>query len=160
MKWVWIALAIVLGIVVVVAVVGALLPVKHSATRRIVLRQPAAAVWAAITDVMAMLPPRDGKRCWREVSGFGPMDLMVEHEDRDRKLVGRIITEGSPFGGTWTYVLRPVDGSTELAITEDGEIYNVMFRSLARFVFGYTSTIDGYPVSLAKKFGEDGTPGD
>jgi hypothetical protein len=52
-----------------------------------------------------------------------------------------------------------VADGTELAITEDGEIYNVWFRALARFVFGHTSTMDGYLLSLAKKFGESARPG-
>ena len=33
------------------------------------------------------------------------------------------------------------EGST-VTITERGEIYNPVFRSLARFMFGYTSTMD------------------
>ena len=41
-----------------------------------------------------------------------------------------------------------------LRIREDGGIYNPLFRFLARFVFGYSGTIDTYLKSLAKKFGE------
>ena len=29
-----------------------------------------------------------------------------------------------------------------MTITERGEIYNVVFRTLAKFVFGYTSTME------------------
>jgi hypothetical protein len=137
MKWVWIALAVVVGLVVLVAVTGALLPVKHSAVRRLVLRQPASAIFAVLTDVAAMPQWRTG-----------------------RKVVTRIVPEGSPFGGTWTFALKPVADGTELAITEDGEIYNVMYRTLARFVFGYTSTIDSYLLALATKFGEQARAGD
>ncbi len=169
MKWVWITLASIAAIIALVAIVGALLPVAHAAARRLHLKQSAAAVFAAITDVPAMpqwrdlksvemLPPRGGKRCYREVSGFGPMDLLVEIEEPGRKVVTRIVTAGSPFGGTWTFRLEPEGDGTSITITENGEVYNVFFRALARFVFGHTSTIDGYLRALAAKFGEVAEP--
>jgi uncharacterized protein YndB with AHSA1/START domain len=167
MKWYWIALLAVVGLVLLVAIVGALLPVKHQASCRAVLRQPASVVFAAITDVAAfpswrkelksveLLPDQHGHRCWREVSNFGPMDLRVEEIVPNEKLVGRIVTPGSPFGGTWTYRLEPQDGGgTELTITENGEVYNVFFRALSRFVFGHESTMRSYLESLGTKFGE------
>lgn len=169
MKWLWISLAVLAALVLLVVVVGALLPVAHAAARRITLRQPPAAVFAALTDVQAMpgwrdlksvelLPPRAGKRCYREVSGFGPMDLLVEREDPGRELITRIVTAGSPFGGTWTFRLTPHGDATEIAITENGEVYNVVFRALARYVFGHTATLDGYLEALGRKFGEHVTP--
>ena len=39
-------------------------------------------------------------------------------------------------------------------ITEDGEIYNVIFRFVARFFMGYNSNIEGYLNGLGRKFGE------
>lgn len=175
MKWYWIVALALVGIIALVALVGALLPVKHQAACRVVLRQPATALFAAITDVAAfpqwregitaveLLPSQDGRRCWRETSSFGPMDLRVEESVADRKLVGRIVTADSPFGGTWTYRLDPQDGGTALTITENGEVYNVFFRALSRFVFGHDASMKSYLRSLARKFGEDvavepGTP--
>jgi len=46
-----------------------------------------------------------------------------------------------------------------LRIREVGEIYNPLFRFLARFFFGYTGTIDAYLKSMAKKFGEQSPVG-
>jgi hypothetical protein len=42
-----------------------------------------------------------------------------------------------------------------LTIREDGEVSNVIFRFMSRYVFGQTSTIDSYLTSLAKHFGEE-----
>ena len=166
MKWIWITLAVLTAIILFVVIVGALLPVNHSAARRIRLAQSAAAVFAALTDTAAqpqwrkdlksveLLPPRDGKRCYREVSGFGPMDLLVEHEEPGKKLITRIVTDGSPFGGTWTFKLTPQGTGTEIAITENGEVYNVIFRALSRFVFGHATHVESYLKALAVKFGE------
>lgn len=44
------------------------------------------------------------------------------------------------------------------AAREEGEIYNPIFRCLARFVFGYTSSLESYLKSLGGKFGEEVTP--
>ncbi len=57
-----------------------------------------------------------------------------------------------PFGGTWTYVLVPDVAGTRLTITEDGEVYNPLFRFLSRFVFSQTATIDTYLRHLEAAF--------
>jgi hypothetical protein len=44
-----------------------------------------------------------------------------------------------------------------MRITEDGYVSNPLFRFMARFVFGYTSTVDSYMKSLGEKFGEQVT---
>jgi hypothetical protein len=41
-----------------------------------------------------------------------------------------------------------------VTITESGEIYNPVFRFMARFVFGYDSTMAGYLGALSRKFGQ------
>ena len=166
MKWYWILLLVLVGVAVVVVAVGALLPVRHQAACRAVFRQPAPALFATITDFAALptwrkelqrveqLPNQRGLRAYREYSKFGPMDLLVEEQEKDRKLVTRIATPGSPFGGTWTFKLVPVPDGTELTITENGEIYNPVFRFMSRFVFGHDTTLKGYLESLAATFGE------
>jgi hypothetical protein len=45
-------------------------------------------------------------------------------------------------------------GFTAVRITENGEVGNPVFRFMARFVFGYTATIDTYLIALGQKFGE------
>ena len=63
----------------------------------------------------------------------------------------RIADPDLPFGGTWTYEITPDGGGSRLTITEDGEIYNPLFRFMARFVFGYEGTIASYMSSLEKR---------
>lgn len=46
-----------------------------------------------------------------------------------------------------------------VTVTERGFVRNPIFRFLARFVFGYSSTLDAYLKALGKKFGEDVSPG-
>ncbi len=68
-----------------------------------------------------------------------------------RLLVVRIADLDLPFGGTWTYEIAPVAGGSTLTITEDGEIYNPIFRVMSRFVFGYESTMAAYLAAAEKR---------
>ena len=58
------------------------------------------------------------------------------------------------MAGTWTFDLNPTPEGTTLRITEDGEVYNVIFRALSHFVFGQTGTIETYLTDLGKRFKE------
>jgi hypothetical protein len=40
-------------------------------------------------------------------------------------------------------------------ITEDGEVYNPIFRFMSRFVFGHTHTMDAYLRALGKATGQE-----
>ena len=168
MKYVWITLCVLVGLVALVAIVGAFLPKAHAAAKRMMLPVPAKVVFAAIADIEAYpqwapgvksvqwLPDRDGCRVFREVGPHGPMDLAIERREPDRLFVTRIVTEGSPFGGTWTLRLDERDGRTMLTRTEHGEVDNVVFRCLARFLFGHTATMDAFLPALAKRCGAIG----
>ena len=39
-------------------------------------------------------------------------------------------------------------GGSDLTITEDGEVYNVIFRFMSRFVFGHHATMDAFLKNL------------
>lgn len=90
MRWVLRIAAGLAAIVVLVLLVGALLPVAHTATTRADIDAPPAEVWATLADfsthpswregVQRMEPrtEREGKPVWREVSQYGAMDMMVE----------------------------------------------------------------------------------
>ena len=63
----------------------------------------------------------------------------------------RIDDPGQPFGGTWTYALTPNGTGTSLTITEDGEVYNPIFRFMSHFFFSQTATIDAYLAALQRR---------
>jgi uncharacterized protein YndB with AHSA1/START domain len=156
MKWIGIAVAVVVVLVVVVLLVGWLLPEKHKASRQATFQVPPEAVWALITNIEAFpswrgdvktvrrLPDRDGRAVWVEETSAGRITLAVDRSEAPRLLVLRIADPALPFGGTWTYEILPAAGGSTLTITEDGEIYNLVFRVMARFVFGYDGTMVGY----------------
>jgi uncharacterized protein YndB with AHSA1/START domain len=170
MKWLFIAgtilaaLALVAGIV---ALIGSRIPRAHARSREARLAAQPEAVWQTITDVdgysswrdgvtrVERLPDRAGKTAWIEHGSSGHLTLVVDRAEPPRALVVRIADPDLPFGGTWTYEISPAAGGSVIRITENGEIYNPVFRFMARFVFGYDATMAAYLASLVKKFGGD-----
>jgi hypothetical protein len=163
-------LLLVLGGLVVlvglVALVGALLPRAHVATRMATYaRQPAdlhavvrdvaaAPAWRSDLKAVELLPPRDGRPAWRETTGHGAIAFVVLEEKPGERRVTKIADDALPFGGTWTFEFAPAGSGGSLRITEHGQVKNVIFRFLARFVFGHTRTMETYLRDLGRKFGE------
>jgi uncharacterized protein YndB with AHSA1/START domain len=171
-KWITIAMIVALSLALLVALaafVGSRLPQAHVASRQAALSVPAEAVWAAITDVDAFpswrgdvkriqrLPDRQGRPVWIEETRSGKMTLATERMEAPRMLVLRIADPDLPFGGTWTYDIVPAPAGCRLTITENGEIYNPLFRFMARFVFGYEGTIASYMTALERRLAAAGS---
>lgn len=163
MKWIVIAVVVLGALIALVALIGSRLPQSHHASVEQIVTAPPEAVWMTITDVEAFpswradvkrvqrLPDREGRPAWIEEGRSGKITLAVERLEPPRLLVGRIADPELPFGGTWTYEITPVPGGSRLRITEDGEIYNPIFRFMARFLFGYEGTIRSYTAALQKR---------
>ena len=145
MKWILIGLAVVVGLIVLVTVIGAFLPRDHTASRAIGLHQPPETVWATIRNL-------EGTAAWFPEGARVKVEVV---EDRPlTKLVTRIVPEPrAPFGGTWTYELQPAPSGSRLTITERGWIAVPPFRVVAHLM-GLDATIKSYLTALAKKFGE------
>lgn len=163
MKWLLIAALILAGLLILVVVIGALLPQKHKVSRTVTLHHPAEAVWSLISgppswrpDVASYqeLPPQNDNRMWRETDKHNQTITYEAIESvPPLRLVTRIADKSLPFGGTWTYEITPAASSCTLTITEDGEVYNPLFRFVSRFIMGQTATIDRYIAALNTKLG-------
>lgn len=166
LKWGGIIVGVFVLLIALMAIIGALLPKSHTASRTVRLRRSAEDVydtlvdyhafpsWRAEVKAAAELP--DGRRGWVETTRHGAMPLEIAEEDRPRKLVTRIADPKLPFGGTWTWQIAAISPEEcDVTVTEDGEIYNPIFRFMARYIFGYTATMDGYVRSLGRKFGQE-----
>jgi uncharacterized protein YndB with AHSA1/START domain len=157
-------IAVLVVLIGIVIGVGYLLPVRHRASR--VATYPASpdVVFAAITNVAAFPSWRSSVKkvevvasapeqlSWRETGSDGTILFVADRVAAPTSLVTRIADRGLPFGGTWTYELAPAGQATTLRITEDGEVYNPLFRFMSRFVFGHTATIDTYLRDLGKHY--------
>jgi hypothetical protein len=152
------------------ALIGSALPKTHDVTRSIFLHKSPQDVYAVVRDFAAAPKWRsDLKLVEVESSQGGPVyfrevgkNETVNYELVDdvpaQRMATRIRDTDLGYAGMWTYTFVPENGGTRLSIREDGEVSNVLFRFMSRYVFGTTATLDSYLNSLAKHFGEDTTP--
>lgn len=165
MKIALVVLGGVVGLVALVALVGLLLPKGHVARRSIVLHQPPESVWSVITDFKGQPAWRkdvtraelvsggaDGE-VWRE-EGSNTLSFRTSELQAPSRLVRTIADTNIAFGGRWVYELATEDGGTRLTITEEGEVYNPIFRFIGHFFLNQAATIESYLTGLAQRFGE------
>ena len=164
MKWIILVVALIALAVAVASAVGAMLPVKHRASRRARFRQPPQTIYAVFSrqpdwrpDVKSSgpLPDVNGRKRWWEQDAHGHKIAYELVHDSPTRRITRIAGENLPFGGAWTIEIAPASSTdSEVRVTEDGEVYHVIFRFLSRFVFGHAVTIEAYLRNLGAKFGE------
>ena len=154
-----------LALVGIIAAVGASLPVRHSATVEARYPVPRDSLYQLITDVrrftewrsglerVEQRPPAGGKPRWLEVSSDGAILFESAESVPGRRHVTRIADPDLPFGGTWTFELEDAAAGTLLRITEDGEVYNPIFRFMSRYVFGHHQGIERFHADLRKRLG-------
>lgn len=128
MKWLLISGGVLAALVVVMIVIGAMLPVAHVASGSAQFAKAPPQLFAAMEKLTAE-------------------QLDVPFDVVERQEPARLVTRirpGQAFGGTWTYEIVPDGAGSKLTITENGEVYNPLFRFLSRYAFGHTATIDGF----------------
>lgn len=135
LKWTAVVVAVLIAIPAALALIGVFLPKGHRASRTVTLHAPPERVFAAISD-----PARINK---------SDPPVTVELSTPNSRMVTRV-APGLPFGGTWTFELAPSGTDTALTITEDGEVYNVLFRAMQKLFFSPYKSIDEYQAALAK----------
>ena len=150
----------------VMALIGSMLPKAHVASRSILLHRAPQDVYAVVRDFGSA--PRwraDVKRIevekpvyFREEGKHGTVNYELVEDVPAQRMVTRIRDTDLGYSGQWTYSFTPENGGTRVTIREDGEVSNVLFRFMSRYIFGQTSTIDSYLTSLAKHFGEEAAP--
>src|SRR5689334_4408157 len=166
---IYIVLGIVAGLLLlagIMALIGSMLPKSHVASRSILLHRSPQDVYAVVRDFASAPKWRaDVKRIeietpvyFREEGKHGTVNYELVEDVPAQRMVTRIRDTDLGYGGQWTYSFAPENGGTRVTIREDGEVSNVIFRFMSRYVFGQTSTIDTYLTSLAAHFGEAVTP--
>ena len=170
---IFIVVGVIAGIVLlvgIVALIGSQLPQSHVASRSILLHQPPQRVYAVVRDFSSAPKWRaDVKRMdveakpggpvyFREEGKHGTVNYELIEDVPDQRMVTKIRDTDLGYSGQWTYTFVPDNGGTRVTIREDGEVSNVIFRFMSRYVFGQTATMDAYLNSLSRHFGEDAVP--
>lgn len=138
LKWTGLIAAVLVLVIVGATVAGALLPVKHVASRTQTFPVAQTRLWELVTAAFERM--NDGS-------------YAIVEQRPPNQLVTAIVDEKKPYGGTWTYELAPARGGTSLRVVENGEVYNPFFRFVSRYVIGHARTIDGYFADLQKAAG-------
>jgi uncharacterized protein YndB with AHSA1/START domain len=164
MRWLLAIVAVLAGLVGAVALVGMTLPQNHTASRSVHFQASPDSLWQIITDVEQYPSWRNdvdsvqriegAHLAWREVSGQDRMTYEAGAFEKPSHFVSRITDKGLPFGGSWDYRIEPDGAGSKLTITENGEVYNPIFRFVSRYVMGHTATMDKYLAALAAKTGD------
>lgn len=171
MKWILIILGSMVILVILAVITGVLLPRQHRATSVITIRKPPTVVWRVIRDLGQVpaiwpevekserLPDPAQREVWAQSMKNGFTMRLVVNEDHPPTHMTSTIEgpPGAPFGGRWSYDLRPVGEGVAVSITEEGWVSNPVFRLVAR-IMGYHSTLDSYLTSLGRHFGETSKP--
>ena len=139
MRWVLLIVGMLAAVLAVAAIVGWSLPMSHEAARTEHFAHSAQRVYDIVVDV-------PGYRNW--LADRTPVEI-VEARPPTR-IVTRVADRNLPFGGSWTFDLRPAGDGVNVTITERGEVYNPLFRFISRFVMGHTATMDAYLRDLRK----------
>jgi hypothetical protein len=156
------------GLVLVAAaivMIGAMLPKAHIASRSASLRASSEQLFALISgpqnwrpDVMKWETIFDtaGRRLTRETTRDGET---ITYEMLDASpptsIRRRIATQNLPYSGIWSYSLQSHGEITTVRITENGEVYNPVFRFLSFYVVDHTRTIDAYLRALGQVTGQE-----
>jgi hypothetical protein len=140
MKWIWMGLIGIAFVIAAAAALGAMLPVAHAASRQARFQKSAETIWGLIAR----------EKTFREDN----VNYQVTESAPPRRLVTRIADKNLPYGGSWTYDISPGASGCTLRITENGEVYNPLFRFVSRFVMGHTATIDKRLTQIGKQLGE------
>jgi hypothetical protein len=159
MKWVVILILVVLAVIAVVYLIGYSMPVKHKASITLKLKAPPEEVWNILTDYKSYPTWRSGlenvespdAKHWTEFSKHGTIQYEAEVFQPHDFFVTRIKNKDLPFGGSWSYELRREGSGTLLQITENGEIYNPIFRFMSKYMIGHEITLKEYAMDISRK---------
>ena len=165
-KWLLYILAGLVGLIALAFAIGAMLPKEHAASRAVRFRPKPAELFAIVSDFAKYPEWRTGVTpvdvegpvvvgtIIREHGANGTIPYRIEVFEPPSKILTRIADSSLAFGGTWTFEVFPNDSGSELVLTENGEIYNPIFRLLGKFFFSPYETIDTYMADLKRKLGE------
>jgi uncharacterized protein YndB with AHSA1/START domain len=161
MKWLLILAGVLVCVILIVLLIGYLLPVKHRATIALTVHASPNQVWERLTDIRNYPNWRKDVKSvellsdseWTEVDPHDHrLPFKIVSRDPDLRLVTRINGQHLPFGGTWEYRIGKGGDGTTVTITEDGEVYNPLFRFVSKFIMGHSATLKRYSTYLESSF--------
>jgi hypothetical protein len=159
-------IGIVIVLFVIVYTIGLLMPEKHVGKRTVEFNQSAEVVWELITNHanetlwrkdlknIERLPDRNENEVWKETSEDDQEMILETIESVSNTKLVRKIVDNQFFGGTWIIEITKTETGCRVLFTENGEIYNPIFRFMFNLFVSETATIDQYIKMIAQHFNE------
>jgi hypothetical protein len=161
MKWIFISLGILIVLIAIVYLIGLLMNVKHEATiqrefKKIGMDEILSVIkdykgyanwWSGIKELTI-----DSVNHWTEKNSHGDkVSYRLEMGDEKGKLITRILNKDLAYGGFWEFTFTSIDDGCSIKIVENGEVYNPLFRFMAKYIFGHETTLKNYMNDLEIK---------
>jgi hypothetical protein len=154
MKWVFISLGILIVLIAIIYLIGSLMNVKHVATiQREFKKTSSNEILSLITNYKEYASWRSGIKeltvdsvnHWTEKNSHGDkVSYRLEMGDEKGKLMTRILNKDLTYGGFWEFTITTMDDGCSVKIVENGEVYNPLFRFMAKYIFGHETTLKNY----------------
>lgn len=160
MKWILIVLILLIVAVGIIYLLGFLLPIKHQSMVESNLAISPENLWKILTTHKDYKAWRSGIKDlkvtdthhWSEVNAHGDtINYRADWVEQNRKLLTVILNKDLPYGGQWEFEINKIDSGTHLRITENGEVYNPIFRFMSKYIFGHETTLKAYMADLQAK---------
>lgn len=161
MKYLLIILGVILLIPAVIWIMGMTLPQSHSISISQQFDASPEEIYMIITDIRSFpewrsnveqvefLNENEEHPVWREgYSDEDPLSFRMIGKTQNQSITVEIADENLPFSGQWTYTIEPQKEGARLTITENGEVYNPIFRFVSAYIIGHDSTIKQYMSDL------------
>jgi hypothetical protein len=164
MRYAVIVVGLIVAVIAIIVIVGSTLPVKHTVARQAAFHATPTQLFDLIRNVsdyptwqkdvtkVEILPDSNGKPRIRETNGGQAITYELDEIVPNQRIVSRIADSNLPFGGRWTYELDQKGDATMLRITENGEVYNVIYRFVSAYLMGHAATIDKYLEAVSTRF--------
>lgn len=162
MKYLLIILGLILLIPAVIWLIGMTLPQSHTVTISQPFNTSPGELYMMITDIRSFpdwrsnieriefLNEDEENPIWREhYSNEDPLSFRITEKTANHSVTVQIADDDLPFSGSWSYNIEPAnDEGALLMITENGEVYNPIFRFVSAYVLGHDNTINQYMIDL------------
>ncbi|MDB5010963.1 MAG: polyketide cyclase [Mucilaginibacter sp.] len=161
MKWVFLITGLIVSLLIIVGIIGYFLPEKHTASVRVIINAEPGKVWRKLMDFAAYPQWRKNLKSveviseseWVEIDQHNNrLPLKVTAIEPNKKLITLINSQHLAFGGSWEFDLQPTGNQTIVTITENGEVYNPIFRFVSKFMMGHTANVKQYAGYLEQSF--------
>lgn len=142
------------------ALIGLTISKTHSLTYSINIEKPTELIWNKLRDDLKSAEWRNDLKSvealqrWNNYEAFkeiykngGSLNYAIIYKKENEKLIRKII-HNKNFGGEWIIELR----ENKVTITENGEIYNPIFRVLGKIFHDPSKTIVRFLNDLKNSF--------